>query len=75
MKAMLATQWGEPSEMQYADVPDPRPAAGEVLIETRAIGCNFPDILMVQGKYQVKPPQASIASTRWPSACSRSRTP
>ncbi|HLE42454.1 MAG TPA: NADPH:quinone oxidoreductase family protein [Methylomirabilota bacterium] len=56
MKAMLATQWGEPSEMQYADVPDPRPAAGEVLIETRAIGCNFPDILMVQGKYQVKPP-------------------
>src|SRR3990172_2602622 len=56
MKAMLATQWGEPSEMQYADVPDPRPAAGEVLIETQAIGCNFPDILMVQGKYQVRPP-------------------
>ena len=56
MKAMVATQWGEPSEMQYADVPDPRSAAGEVLIETRAIGCNFPDILMVQGKYQVKPP-------------------
>src|SRR5207249_9045900 len=27
-----------------------------VLVETRAIGCNFPDILMVQGKYQVKPP-------------------
>jgi NADPH2:quinone reductase len=27
-----------------------------VLIETRAVGCNFPDILMVQGKYQVKPP-------------------
>ena len=38
------------------DVPDPEPGPGQVLIETRAIGCNFPDILMVQGKYQVKPP-------------------
>jgi NADPH2:quinone reductase len=56
MKAMLATRWGEPSELQYADVPDPRPEPGQVLVEVRAIGCNFPDILMVQGKYQVKPP-------------------
>ncbi|HEV8674734.1 MAG TPA: alcohol dehydrogenase catalytic domain-containing protein, partial [Methylomirabilota bacterium] len=56
MKAMLATHWGEPAELEYADVPEPRPAAGQVLVETRAIGCNFPDILIVQGKYQVKPP-------------------
>jgi NADPH2:quinone reductase len=56
MKAMVATRWGEPSELQYLDVPDPSPGPGQVLIETRAIGCNFPDILMVQGKYQVKPP-------------------
>jgi NADPH2:quinone reductase len=56
MKAMLATKWGEPSELTYADVADPRPGEGQVLVEVRAIGCNFPDILMVQGKYQVKPP-------------------
>ena len=56
MKAMVATRWGEPSELQYLDVPDPEPGPGQVLIETRAIGCNFPDLLMVQGKYQVKPP-------------------
>jgi NADPH:quinone reductase len=56
MKAMLATHWGEPSELTYDDVADPRPGEGEVLVEVRAIGCNFPDILMVQGKYQVKPP-------------------
>jgi len=37
-------------------VPDPEPGPGEVLVETRAVGCNFPDILMVQGKYQVRPP-------------------
>ena len=56
MKAMVAHQWCEPAGLEYAEVPDPRPAPGQVLIETRAIGCNFPDILMVQGKYQVKPP-------------------
>jgi NADPH2:quinone reductase len=56
MKAMVATRWGEPSELEYVDVPDPEPGPGQVLVETRAIGCNFPDILMVQGKYQVKPP-------------------
>jgi len=56
MKAMVSTQWGEPSDLQYLDVPVPEPGPGQVLIETRAMGCNFPDILMVQGKYQVKPP-------------------
>ncbi|HWN93149.1 MAG TPA: alcohol dehydrogenase catalytic domain-containing protein, partial [Verrucomicrobiae bacterium] len=56
MKAMIATQWGEPSEMQYAEVADPTPGPGQVLIDVNAIGCNFPDILIVQGKYQMKPP-------------------
>jgi NADPH2:quinone reductase len=56
MKAMVATRWCEPPELDYVDVPDLAPGPGEVLVETRAIGCNFPDILMLQGKYQVKPP-------------------
>jgi NADPH:quinone reductase len=56
MKAMVATRWGEPSELEYREVPDPAPGPDQVLVETRAAGCNFPDILMVQGKYQVKPP-------------------
>src|SRR5439155_26238838 len=56
MKAMIATQWGEPSEMQYAEVADPTPGHGQVLIDVKAVGCNFPDILIVQGKYQTKPP-------------------
>lgn len=56
MKAMVVRAWREPSAMEYADVPSPEPRAGEVLIDVRAVGCNFPDILMCQGKYQVKPP-------------------
>jgi NADPH2:quinone reductase len=56
MKAMVATRFGEPAEMEWREGADPAPGPGEVLVETRAIGCNFPDILMVQGKYQVRPP-------------------
>ena len=56
MQALVATKWGEPAELEWRELPDPLPGPGEVLIETRAVGCNFPDILMVQGKYQVKPP-------------------
>jgi NADPH2:quinone reductase len=55
MKAMLAHGWGEPSTLEYADVPMPRPQAGEVVIDVRAIGCNFPDILLVRGTYQHRP--------------------
>ena len=56
MKAMLARQWGDPKDLEYADVPEPAPGAGDVLIDVKAIGCNFPDILIVQGKYQKRPP-------------------
>src|SRR2546422_6285601 len=55
MKAMLARGWGEPSTLEYADTPMPRPQAGEVVIDVRAIGCNFPDILLVRGTYQHRP--------------------
>ena len=37
------------------DVPDPRPAAGQVLIDVKAAGVNFPDILLTRGMYQFKP--------------------
>ena len=56
MKAMIARAWGEPDTLAYEDVAEPVPGPGEVLIDVRAIGCNFPDILIVQGKYQTKPP-------------------
>jgi NADPH2:quinone reductase len=57
MHAMLARDWGEARDLEWAELPDPQPRCGEVLVEVKAIGCNFSDILMVQGKYQVKPPR------------------
>jgi NADPH:quinone reductase len=55
MKAILATRWCDPKDLEYVDLPLPTPGPAEVLIDVKAIGCNFPDLLIVQGKYQKKP--------------------
>ena len=56
MKAVLVSEFGPWQDVEIADVPDPDPGEGEVLVEVRAAGINFPDMLMIEGKYQVKPP-------------------
>jgi NADPH2:quinone reductase len=43
--------------MEFTDIPTPEPKAGEIRIENRAAALNFFDILMIQGKYQTKPPR------------------
>jgi NADPH2:quinone reductase len=57
MRAMLVEDWCDPKDMVFKELPDPVPGPGQVAIEVRAIGCNFFDILIAQGKYQVKPPR------------------
>ncbi len=56
MKAVFATRWCDPKDLEYVEVPTPTPGPGEILIDVKAVGCNFPDILIVQGKYQKHPP-------------------
>ncbi|MEO0345386.1 MAG: NADPH:quinone oxidoreductase family protein [Pseudomonadota bacterium] len=55
MKAALVKTYGPPDAIVVEDVPSPEPGAGEVRIRIRACGVNFPDVLMVAGKYQFKP--------------------
>jgi NADPH2:quinone reductase len=55
MKAVLCRAWGPPSSVVLADIPAPQPAPGEIAIGVKAAGVNFPDVLIVQGKYQFKP--------------------
>lgn len=57
MRAMLVEEWCEPRDLRLAEVPDPEPAPGQVAIDVKAAGCNFFDILIAQGKYQVRPPR------------------
>jgi len=56
MRAIVVDRWMEPSELAVSKVPEPRVRAGTLKVEVRAAGCNFFDILIVQGQYQVKPP-------------------
>jgi NADPH2:quinone reductase len=56
MKAWQVTEWCEPEGMHFNDITLPEPQAGEVRIRNHAAALNFFDILMVQGKYQVRPP-------------------
>jgi NADPH2:quinone reductase len=55
MRAIVVDRWQEPKELVARELPDPVPRAGEVVLEVEAAGCNFFDILLVQGKYQMKP--------------------
>ena len=56
MKAIICSQWCEPDQLSFADIPEPVADAGQVVIAVKAAALNFFDILMVQGKYQVRPP-------------------
>ncbi len=57
MKAWRVHDWCEPEQMSFEDIPTPEPGAGEIRIKNHAAALNFFDILMVQGKYQTKPPR------------------
>src|SRR3954464_3243523 len=55
MKAVLCKEWGLPGKLVVEDVPSPTPGSGQVVISVKACGVNFPDTLIIQGKYQLKP--------------------
>ena len=55
MKAMLCKKWGEPDSLVLEEIESKPLKSGEVRIKVRAAGVNFPDVLMIQGKYQFKP--------------------
>jgi NADPH2:quinone reductase len=56
MKAVLCKDYGPPETLVVEDVPSPKPGAGEVVISMHAASVNFPDVLIIQNKYQLKPP-------------------
>jgi len=55
MKALLSKAPGGPETLVLEDIPSPTPGKGEVLIDIKAIGINFPDTLIIRDMYQFKP--------------------
>lgn len=56
MKAVLCKAFGPPESLVFEDLPSPRPGPGEVVVTMKAASVNFPDVLIIQNKYQFKPP-------------------
>ena len=56
MKAQVLTAENGPDGLELADVDDPKPADGQVLVDIKSCGVCFPDLLMSQGKYQLRVP-------------------
>src|SRR5213075_1615605 len=56
MKAVLCKQYGPPESLTIEELPSPKPGAGEVVVSVKAASVNFPDVLIIQNKYQFKPP-------------------
>jgi NADPH2:quinone reductase len=55
MRAVVCAAWGGPETLTVQTLPDPAPKPGEVVVKIRAAGVNFPDVLIIQKKYQLQP--------------------
>jgi len=55
MRAVLCKSWGPPDTLVVEDLPSPKPGNGQILVSVKASGVNFPDVLVIQNKYQFKP--------------------
>ncbi len=56
MKALVAHQFGPVEGLKVEELASPKPGANEVLIEVAAAAINFPDVLVIAGRYQIRPP-------------------
>ena len=56
MKAVLCKQYGPPESLTFEEVASPHAGSGEVVVSVKAASVNFPDVLIIQNKYQFKPP-------------------
>jgi NADPH2:quinone reductase len=55
LRAVLCKALGPPEKLVVEDVPSLKPGKGQVVVSVKAAGVNFPDVLIIQGKYQFKP--------------------
>ena len=56
MRAVVCRSYGPPEDLAVDDVADPTPGPGQLLVRVHAAAVNFPDVLLIAGKYQVKIP-------------------
>lgn len=57
MRSYRVWEHGAPSTMRVDELPDLVPGPGQMVVDVKAAGINFPDVLVVSGKYQILPPR------------------
>lgn len=57
MKALLSNSPGPPDRLELTELPDPQPGPGQLLVRVSACAINYPDVLIIEDKYQFKPPR------------------
>lgn len=57
MKALLSKASGGPETLVLEEIADPVPGPGQILVATKACAVNYPDVLVIEDKYQFKPPR------------------
>src|ERR1700740_2177994 len=55
MKALVSKSVGGPDSLGLARLPSPQPGPGQAVVSVKACGVNFPDVLIIEDKYQFKP--------------------
>ena len=60
MRALVCKAYGPPDSLVIEECDDPVPGSGQILVDVAAAGINFPDVLAIAGKYQVKTPTPFI---------------
>jgi len=55
MKALLSRAPGGPETLELAELPDPKPGPGQLLVQVKACAINYPDVLIIEDKYQFRP--------------------
>lgn len=57
MKALLSHKPGGPETLRFEEIAEPQAGPGELLVRVRACSINYPDVLIIEDKYQLKPPR------------------
>jgi NADPH2:quinone reductase len=57
VKALLSTAPGGPETLELAELPEPEPGPGQLLVRVKACAINYPDVLIIEDRYQFKPPR------------------
>ena len=56
MRAVICRKYGAPEDLVLDELPDPTPGPGQVVVRVRAAAVNYPDVLLIDGRYQIKVP-------------------